>query len=291
MLAVKVLEYSICKHASMSVEVFPLHLASIDIPVPKDAQNQPRTPFSFQRFIIPALTGYQGRAIYVDSDMHVFKDIRALWTLPFEGADVLTVPEMGVSGRRPQFSVMLLNCETLRWDIQAIVKALDEGELTYSRLVYDMAIAKDIRACIDPVWNSLERFDAGTTALLHYTDMPLQPWLSTANPLAHLWVSELLEAMDDGFITLDFLKEQVKQGYVRPSLLYQVEHRMAETFLLPRQAHVLDKNFVLPFHTTHQYSRLGRWRPDRVLRAATRHYYQKSGLLRLQRRIYNRFSQ
>src|SRR5207237_9139533 len=82
MLAVKVLEYSIRKHASMSVEVFPLYQSGFEIPLPRDAQNQPRPPFSFQRFLIPALVGYRGRAIYLASNSLVFRDVRALLTLP-----------------------------------------------------------------------------------------------------------------------------------------------------------------------------------------------------------------
>jgi hypothetical protein len=290
MLAVKVLEYSIRKHASMSVDVFPLHRSGIDIPVPKDQRNQSRTPFSFQRFLIPALTGHQGRAIYLDSDMHVLKDIRALWTLPFDGAEVLTVQEPSTSERQPQYSVMLLNCDMLQWDIHAIVKALDEGELNYSQLVYEMALTKNIRASIDPVWNSLERFEADNTALIHYTDMPLQPWISLENPLGYVWMRTLFEAIDQDFIALDFIREHIRQGFVRPSLLYQIEHCIDESFLLPKEARLLDKDFVAPFHTLRKY-RISRWiRPNRVLGAATRHYYQKSALFRLQNRIRHKFS-
>ena len=125
MLAVKVLEFSIKSHTTADVTVFPLHEARIDFPMPKDARNRPRTPFSFQRFYIPALQQYQGRAIYLDSDMQVFSDITALWRLPFEGADLLAAREPGESGRRPQFSVMLLNCSELKWDLPNIIAALD----------------------------------------------------------------------------------------------------------------------------------------------------------------------
>src|SRR5689334_22832572 len=120
MLAVKVLEFSIRRQASLPVEVFPLHHTQIEFPLPKDVRNRPRTPFSFQRFYIPALAGFQGRAIYLDSDMQVFRDIRELWTLPFEGADLLAVREPGESGRRPQFSVMLLDCDALAWNLSDI---------------------------------------------------------------------------------------------------------------------------------------------------------------------------
>ena len=114
MLAVKVLEYSIRRHTSMTTRVVPLHRAGIAFPMPRDAKNQPRTPFSFQRFAIPMLSGYRGRAIYLDSDMMVFRDIRQLWTMPFDGADLLAAKARDETDRRPQFSVMLLDARLRR---------------------------------------------------------------------------------------------------------------------------------------------------------------------------------
>lgn len=247
MLAVKVLEYSIRKHASMTTEVFPLHRAGIEVPTPRDPQNAPRTPFSFQRFLIPQLAGYRGRAIYLDSDMQLFHDISGLWTMPFAGADLLAVTKPGDDPRRSQFSVMLLDCDSLSWSIRAIVVRLDSGELTYERLMHEMAVARNIRADINPVWNSLERYEAGRTALVHYTDMPTQPWVSRDNPLGHLWVRDLIEAIDAGYVTIDYVRNHVALGWVRPSLVYQVEHRVAESLLLPRQARALDADFVAPY--------------------------------------------
>lgn len=245
MLPVKVLEYSIRKHASMTVELFPLHRAGIEIPQPKDERNRPRTPFSFQRFLIPDLAGRRGRAIYLDSDMLVFKDIRRLWNLPFDGADVLAAREENIPGG-PQFSVMLLDCASLDWNVDAIVKALDEGQLSYEQLMTEMPVAKCPRASIDPAWNSLERFKERKTALLHYTDMERQPWVSRHNPLNKLWTRELFEAIDACHITSAFVEEQVRCGHVRPSLLYQISKRIINSRRLGKEARALDRNFTSP---------------------------------------------
>ncbi len=288
MLSVKVLEYSIRKHASMSVKIYPMHRAGIEIPTPKDIRNHPRTPFSFQRLTIPALAGYRGRAVYLDSDMQVFKDIRDLWVLPFNGADCLAVREPGESGRRPQFSVMLLNCDLLKWDIQEIVSDLDCEKLRYEALMYDMAVANDIRLDIDPTWNSLEQFNEGATALIHYTDMATQPWVSTENPLGYLWVKDLFEAIDAGFIPLSFIEGHVGHGYVRPSLLYQITHRIEDSLLLPRRARLLDKDFVAPFHSIHKHGRTAGLNLIHRLRAAIRNMYTRSPISRLERTIRNR---
>jgi len=287
MLPVKVLEYSIRKRASMSVEIFPLHRSGIAIPLPKDPKHQPRTPFSFQRFLIPALTGYRGRAIYLDSDMQMFKDIRALWTIPFRGADLLTVSEPNLGGRRPQFSVMVLNCETLHWDIREIVRALDEGRLTYEKLVYEMAMVKNIRANIAPEWNALEHFSARETALLHFTDMSTQPWVSKENPLGYLWTGDLIEAIDAGAVSKDFVEQEVVTGHVRPSLMYQVENRIQDGLLLPREARRMDKKFIPPYHSLAKHHGSPWLHPGKRLRALLRHCYQNNPAYRYQRMFYD----
>jgi hypothetical protein len=275
MLAVRVLEHSIRKHASMDVEVFPLHLARVDYPIPSDLRNRPRTPFSFQRFYIPSLKGYRGRAIYVDSDMQVFQDITELWTLPFEDADLLAAREAGESSRRPQFSVMLLDCEELRWEITGIVAALDRGELTYETLMYEMAVARRVRAGIHSRWNSLERYVAGETALLHYTDMPTQPWVSRENRLGYLWVRDLIEAVDAGAIARKHIEEDIRRGFVRPSLLYQLEQRVEETTTLPKEARRMDNGFVPPYQAmASQAGPIGRG-PHLVVLAALRRLASK----------------
>lgn len=246
MLAVKVLEYSIRRHASMTVQVTPLHRNGITFKTPQEVRNRPRTPFSFQRFTIPQLAGYRGRAIYVDSDMMVFRDIREVWTLPFDGADVLAVGSTE-SDRRPQFSVMMLDCDSLRWTPDSIVELLDSGQFTYEQLMYEMKLARQVKASIPAEWNSLEHYEAGRTGLLHYTDMHSQPWIYRGHRWGGLWVKYLLQAIDDGFVTRDEVADHVQRGWVRPSLLQQIDAHV-ETFgwRMPF-AMFADKGYVPPY--------------------------------------------
>jgi hypothetical protein len=265
MLAVEVLEYSIRKHASLSVEVHPLHRAAseaaIEVPLPADPANRPRTPFSFHRFLIPALAGRRGRALYLDSDMQVFEDLRALWSLPFDGADLLSVREPESSGRASQFSVMLLDCGALDWDIRRIVADLDAGRMSYEQLMGEMRPARAIRAGIDPAWNSLERYEEGVTALLHYTDMPTQPWVHAEHPLGHLWVRDLMDAIEDGFIGRAEVEEHVERGWVRPTLLHQIDKREPDAAKLPARLRADDDGYEAP------YRRIAGHRPRRRHRA------------------------
>lgn len=251
-LAVKVLEYSIKKHATMPVEVTPLFAAisqkQINIPEPKNPKIKPRTPFSFQRFAIPALKDYQGKAIYLDSDMLVFQDIKELWSWELDGADLLSVYEPLDSGRPPQFSVMVLNCQQLKWDAEQLIKDLETGKWTYKQFILEMSPANKISAVLPSKWNDLERYSQGETALTHYTDMLSQPWLKTHNPLAWVWCQELFNAIEDGFINKNFLIQEVKQGCVRPSLIYQLEHNIIDPLKLPESIIQKDKLEFTPPH-------------------------------------------
>jgi hypothetical protein len=170
----------------------------------------------------------------MDADMQVFKDIRGLWNLPFNGAKVLVqedVRHLDVSmakenappRRIKQCAVMLLDCARLDWNIINIVKGLDEGQYTYEQLMYEMCILPedDVGYSIPFEWNSLEYFDENT-CLLHYTDMGTQPWVSTANPNGYIWFDEVRSMLADGTLQWDTLKAEIKAGYFRPSLLREL---------------------------------------------------------------------
>ena len=234
-LAVKVLEHSIKRHTSLDVTVTPM----IDLPIqqPKDVRNIQRTGFSFSRFCIPRLAGYQGKAIYMDADMLVFKDIASLWTIPFDGAKViiqlevkhqeLTTRKTGApKERRKQCAVMLLDCDRLDWEIDRIVDGLDRNEYDYAGLMYELCLLdhNEIKYGVPFEWNSLEYYDENT-CLIHYTDVYTQPWTSCWNRNAEHWFSEVRLMLDNGSLTMDELEQEVRRGYFRPSLLWDITSR------------------------------------------------------------------
>lgn len=220
-LAMRVLEFSIRETASLPVEVVAMYERARTIPVPRELRNRPRTPFSFQRFLIPELCGHEGRAIYLDADMQVFADIAGLWNQDMQEHDLLTVRE-GNGGRQGQFSVMLLDCARLRWNVDEIVAALDAGRYDYEQLMGEMCVARSIGRTLSPAWNSLEAHAPGQTLLLHYTNMVTQPWVSLENPLRRLWVDALRRAIAQGAIARSELESAVAAGHVRPSLAAEV---------------------------------------------------------------------
>ena len=116
-LPAKVLEHSIKSRSNSAIDVVRLYETKIQIPIPKRKDCAPRTPFSFQRFLIPELCSFHGKAIYLDADMLVFSDIAELWNTDMEESAVLSVAPINNS-QKPQFSVILLDTEKLKWNIQ-----------------------------------------------------------------------------------------------------------------------------------------------------------------------------
>lgn len=244
-LPMKILEYSIRSHCSLDVEVYPIYKYKKAVPVPQDPRNKARTPFSYQRFLIPEICDYQGKAIYLDSDMLVFSDISKIWNANFEGHQLLTVGDT-LNGRKSQFSVMLLDCGMLKWDLANIINSMDKGVLSYQELMYEMSIVDSIGYDLPPEWNCLERFDQ-STCLLHYTDMHTQPWISLENKLGHLWMQTLRSAVNAGFISRFELEREVSLKHVRPSLLAQLDMGIDQSASLTPVVGKLDKGFVAPY--------------------------------------------
>lgn len=223
-----VLKHSIEKNVTMNVDVTIMN--EWTHPMPKDPRNRPRTPFSFQRFMIPEKCDYKGHAIYMDSDMLVFGDVKEIWK-PEEmyfiseedkifGVDVMAMRNDDIDRHKAKFSVVLIDCGDSEWNIKDIISELDNGNLNYEQLVFDFKVAREIRDGFNPDWNSLEEYTEGKTKLLHYTEMYNQPWLVNPNhPLGHLWFSELKEAVNDNSISKDLVDDHIKRGWILPKCL------------------------------------------------------------------------
>ncbi|MBD8204488.1 glycosyltransferase [Pseudomonas viridiflava] len=235
MLAVPVLEHSIKRHTTAKVEVIPM--LDLPVPVPKDPRNGQRTGFSFSRFCIPKLAGYKGKAIYMDADMLVMRDIRELWNIPFDGAKIVIQKEVkhteeslqkvgAPKTRKKQCAVMLLDCGRLDWEVETIIQGMDDGLYDYDQLMSELVILNesDVKYGVPFEWNSLEHWDKDT-CLIHYTDVYTQPWSSCGNKNAWVWFREVRKMLANGSLSKKAIEDDIQLGYLRPSLLKDIKYR------------------------------------------------------------------
>lgn len=80
---------SIIRHASRPVAIVPLALNLLDAYREEHADGS--NDFTYSRFLVPYLTGFRGRAIYMDGDMTVQGDIAELYDSLSADHDVAVV--------------------------------------------------------------------------------------------------------------------------------------------------------------------------------------------------------
>lgn len=226
-LAYRVLADSIRRHTARELQIRTIDNG--DAPSTGDPRNAPYTEFSFARFAIPALCGYQGRAVYMDSDMLVFHDMAELWDTDMGDANVAieigsrSAPEQMSHARNRHAAVMLLDCARLDWNVADIVQRLGRD--------YDYDALMSIDPVVDPGqmqeripvgWNDLDRYDPQRTRNLHYTEIRTQPWVSALHPHGGLWVNALRRMLDAGTLQARDVQGEVELGYARPSLLIEL---------------------------------------------------------------------
>lgn len=214
-LPAKVLEFSVKKYATLSVE---FHRIEADAPGAPGEPGASSVGFPRSRFGVPRMCGYSGRAICLEADMQVFVDLMDLWTRPFGGASVLYARHDTPTSRLALYSVLVLNCAELDWDATEIVAGLADGRLTVDSLICPLGVQESQPGGLPAEWNSLDTYVHGETRLLHYTEKATQPWVSHRSRYSDLWLGDLAEALAEGFIAEEFLLDQVERGHISPEL-------------------------------------------------------------------------
>ncbi len=123
--ATNVLIDSLYQHSSVPLAVTPIVAGQLAGVYQRERDPKQSTAFSFTRFLVPHLMGYQGWAIFMDCDMLCRGDIADLWNQRDGAYAVQCVQHEHVPGETVKFlgevqsaypkknwsSLMLLNCE------------------------------------------------------------------------------------------------------------------------------------------------------------------------------------
>lgn len=207
--ATNVLIDSLYQTSTQTLAITPLDTPQLECQGLYWRQRDPRqsTAFSFTRFLVPQLCGYQGWAIFMDCDMLCLSDITELWALRDDRYAVMCVQHDHVPAETVKFlgerqsaypkknwsSLMLFNtsrCTALTPDYVNTASGLDLHRFHW------LAGDHEIGALPDR-WNHLVDVQAppqlapepGGAALLHWTLGG--PWFresrTMGGPLAARW--------------------------------------------------------------------------------------------------------
>jgi len=166
----------------------------------QNTTNGWKTNFSAFRWAIPELCGFEGRAIYLDVDQIVLKDIRKMWQLEMNDCSYLAIsPE--------RTDVMLLDCSKFSgnwWPSISKMKPSGNSQMRYRKLVQaNTKVGK-----LDPIYNCLDGDGLNEeTRLVHYTKMSTQPWKPFPDAIQYqehkskemlsIWESSFKSAMNE----------------------------------------------------------------------------------------------
>jgi hypothetical protein len=228
----KTLIYSLREHTQRELDIYVFngthnaveHNDEAPVPAPLSLRLKYRnvTEFSNYRFLIPQICGFQGRAIYLDSDMVCLHDIGDLFDQPLDGSDFLAKKEAYAGSDRWGLSVMLIDCGRCRFDQEAIFGEIDQGLYTFEEF-HQMAPVFLQRhpyriGGLDSNWNMFDYHDS-TTKLIHYTALLTQPWKFPRHPYGELWFRYFRQAIEAGVVTSRDIQLSKIRGYVRQDIM------------------------------------------------------------------------
>lgn len=175
-----VLDHSLRKHATLPLDIHWMQLSTdpgsrwYSNPATDEGWRTERwaTPFSGFRWAIPAACGFEGRALYMDTDMIALDDIARLWRAPMiQPAVVLARPEKPFF----RFCVSLWDCAGAKLHLRAL-EALQREPDAHARSTQYFKRHPDLVGTIDPAWNNVdgENLPLDRIRVLHYSDMGTQ---------------------------------------------------------------------------------------------------------------------
>ena len=211
--ATNVLIDSLVQHSSTPLAITPLLTPQLEAQQlywrPRDPKQS--TAFSFTRFLVPHLMGYQGWAIFMDCDMLARGDIGELWALRDEQFAVQCVQHEHHPGETVKFlgevqsaypkknwsSLMLLNCSRCKGLTVEYVNSASGLELhRFKWLAGDHEIG-----ALPEGWNHLvavqDTAKAQDAPLLHWTLGG--PWFKAQRTMGAELAAEWFAARDEAY--------------------------------------------------------------------------------------------
>ena len=176
-----VLEYTARKHASEPIEIVWMQQARTGFWGGWNTTGW-GTPFTGFRWGIPAFCGYQGRAIYTDSDFIFRADLAELWHQDMHGKAILLRRTDG----KLKTCCLLFDCAEAKKHLPAFERMKPMRDQNGEMCKY-FGNHRDAIGQFDGDWNCVdlkgyEDINDSRIKAIHYSRMPCQPHLKYAIP-------------------------------------------------------------------------------------------------------------
>ena len=215
-----------------------------------DMQN-----FTLLRFYIPELMNYQGKALIIDPDIFLVRHgIESIFD--FDTTEFSLYCRKGKRNKTWSTSVMMTdNAKLKHWEINSLIDDMRNNRLDYKDLM-SLSLEKSKIGSLSNIWNEFDAINEDTI-LLHTTEKITQPWRSglymnsSIQPLfgflprdkIYKWFGkdlrtgrehpkesvqkfffdELKECINEKVVTIDEIKDAIKNEYIRKDIFNLLE--------------------------------------------------------------------
>lgn len=174
-----VLEYTARSLSSLPIDITWMHQGPTGPWSGWNARSW-RTPFTGFRWGIPAVCGYEGRAIYCDSDFIFLADLAEVWSQPIPEVALVKNPKGKLST-----SFILFDCAKAKAHIPSLDTLRQMPDAHGTMLNYFRGQPHLVSAT-EGNWDCADlagyRLEDPTVKAIHYTRMETQPHLKYAIP-------------------------------------------------------------------------------------------------------------
>lgn len=179
------------------------------------------TEFTFYKYLVPELCGYNGKALFLDSDIICLGDLNDLANTNMDNYDLLA---KGDAYKTEQWgsSVLLFNCYKYKINLTDCFKNIDIKKYNEHDLLmftdkfldnHDLKIKS-----YENIWNSFDFYNENTR-LLHYTNLHSQPWKFHNHQYGKIWFKYFLECVRQNIITKEDIQKSIDRSYVRSDIM------------------------------------------------------------------------
>ncbi len=170
-----VLEYSLRKYASEPVTITWMQQSATG-PYSGWQCGSGRTPFTHFRWSLPAMCGYEGKAIYTDVDFIFRDDIAKLWHQDVPGVFLAKISKSGLVSKT---CCMLFNCEKARGIVPSLY-VLQRNDDPQGWMMTYFKTHTDLCSAFDGDWNCIDLkgyadINDPRIKAIHYSRIEMQP--------------------------------------------------------------------------------------------------------------------
>ncbi|MEC4984354.1 MAG: hypothetical protein SAJ37_04255 [Oscillatoria sp. PMC 1068.18] len=234
--AKKLLSYNLVSNCRTNVEICFASQVNLSIPRRWEVKPEVALPLVAKLWLITNQLAAE-KTLYLDGNLFIRGNIEEIFQQ--QSQTCLQATEEKVFGYLDFFVVNYSAKER-----EKLAKKLNKkSESKYSKLADFINFKIDI---LPSEWSAFRYGEKPEAKVIDCLALNSRPWYSCFAPLGKEWSVKLFAAIENGYLDIQDIQDDISAGLVRPSLLKQIKLGIENPFALPETVIALDRDFIPP---------------------------------------------